>query len=176
MTRHLTTARLEIRPIHDADLAALRAIYLDEDIRKTYMIPDFPTEEALMRSLLRFAELSHDEACFVRGITLDGTLIGIVNDVDIDGDCIELGYALLPAYWGQGYASEMLAAVMEHLLGKRFSVIRAGAFAENTASLRVMEKCGMRRVAETECIEYRGVRHTCIYFEAGASPAEASKS
>ncbi len=161
----IRTPRLLIRPVCPDDLTVLRAIYLDEDIKKTYMIPDFPSEEAPQRSLRRFAEVSQDETHFVRGIDLDGTLIGIVNDVEIDGGCMELGYALLPAYWNRGYATEMLAAVLDTLLGTRFSTIRAGAFAENPASLRVMEKCGMQRVAATESVEYRGVMRTCVYYE-----------
>ena len=58
----------------------------------------------------------------------------------------ELGYELDPAYWGQGYATEvgraMLAFGFKELHLHR---VWAGCLAENAASAHVLEKLGMRR-------------------------------
>lgn len=59
----------------------------------------------------------------------------------------ELGYRLRRAAWGHGYATEGSRALIDHgfgALGVRRVV--ASAAAENSASWRVMEKCGMARV------------------------------
>jgi RimJ/RimL family protein N-acetyltransferase len=64
----------------------------------------------------------------------------------------EIGWCIDPAYAGQGLATEGAGALLRICfedLGVRRVV--AGAFAENAASVRVMEKIGMR-------IETRGVR------------------
>ena len=54
------------------------------------------------------------------------------------------GYALNQHYWGQGYMPEALRAVFTYaftVLGTR--LIHAECERENTASARVMQKCGM---------------------------------
>ena len=47
--------------------------------------------------------------------------------------------------------------------------VRCGAFPENTASIRVMEKAGMVREDFTEDIEYRGIMHHCVYYSIKAN-------
>lgn len=45
----------------------------------------------------------------------EGVPIGMCGLVNRDGlDGIDLGYALLPSYWGKGYAKEACLAVMHH--------------------------------------------------------------
>jgi RimJ/RimL family protein N-acetyltransferase len=57
-----------------------------------------------------------------------------------------IGWCVDPAHAGQGIATEAAAALLgtcfEHLGVRR---VVAGAFADNVASVRVMEKIGMRR-------------------------------
>jgi RimJ/RimL family protein N-acetyltransferase len=58
----------------------------------------------------------------------------------------ELGYIFDPAYGGHGYATEAVTAMVVHAfdqLGVRR--ITAGCFAGNLASVRILEKVGMRR-------------------------------
>jgi len=58
----------------------------------------------------------------------------------------ELGYELHPEYWGHGYATEatrtMLAFAFQTL---RLQRVWAQCLAENTASVRVLERLGMRQ-------------------------------
>ncbi len=161
----ITTQRLVIKPFGKEDREKLSELLMNEEIKKTYMVPDFPNQEALDKMVDRFVELSLSEKCFVRGIYLDRYLVGVVNNVEIKDDFIELGYAIHPAFWGRGIATEMLKAVIQELLDTRFSRIRTGAFCENVASTRVMEKCGMQKIEETEYVEYRGKKHLCVYYE-----------
>jgi RimJ/RimL family protein N-acetyltransferase len=57
-----------------------------------------------------------------------------------------LGYIFDPDHSGRGYASEAVAAVVDHSF-RRLGVrrITAGCFADNAASVRILEKAGMRR-------------------------------
>ena len=58
----------------------------------------------------------------------------------------ELGWTLDPAHTGQGYASEAVAALIDHCFGT-LGVRRvvATCFADNQASVRLAERLGMRR-------------------------------
>ena len=98
------------------------------------------------------------------GVYLDGQFIGMMNETERKDVQIEMGYAFLPAYYNRGYATEAFAGAIDYLLAHGFETVLAGAFAENSASIRVMEKCGMTKQNDTDEIEYRGVKHTCLYY------------
>ncbi len=161
----MTGNRLEIRPISRTDAGELAELLTNEQIRQTYMVPDFPDEATLNRMVERFLELSQSANRYVRGAYLDGRMIGFINDVDMQAGSVELGYVIHPNHWGRGYATEMLRVAMGELREAGFSTLRAGAFAENAASIRVMEKCAMVKIPLAEDIDYRGIRHHCVYYE-----------
>ena len=99
------------------------------------------------------------------GISLNGRFIGLINDVEIQDGRIELGYAIHPDFKGRGYATEVLTAAIDALFQAGISVVETGAFEENLASIRVMEKSGMTRIDKKDSIEYRGNPHRCIYYQ-----------
>ncbi len=88
-------------------------------------------------------------------VTLGGMVIGSVSLDVVDGmgqpgmparTEAQLGYIFDPAYGGQGYATEAVTAMVAYAfdrLGVRR--ITAGCFADNLASVRLLEKIGMRR-------------------------------
>jgi len=59
---------------------------------------------------------------------------------------VEIGYGISSEFQGQGYATEAVGAVMQWAF-KQPGVLRITAETEpeNTASIRVLEKCGFRR-------------------------------
>ena len=160
------TRRLRVGPMDEGQLPALTALLTDDTVNQTYMVPDFASAaeaEALARRLM---ELSRNPERFMAGIFLEDALIGIIHDVEIKGDAVELGYALLPAYHNRGYCSEALRGAVAWLWERGFRKVIAGAFEENPASIRVMKKCGMTLQPETENIDYRGKLHRCVYYAA----------
>ena len=61
----------------------------------------------------------------------------------------DLGYWLGEPYWGKGYASEAVAALIERAFAQPTAdVIRSGVFQGNAASLRVQQKLGFEVVGE----------------------------
>jgi RimJ/RimL family protein N-acetyltransferase len=94
---------------------------------------------------------------------LDGVVIGTGSlDVrdgmgQVQGDAWRraeglLGYLIDPAHAGNGYATDIAAALLELAFAELdLHRVTAGCFADNVASWRVMEKLGMRR-------EQHGVR------------------
>ena len=160
------TTRLEIGPIGQADREAVLDLLTDKTVAKTYMLPDYQSRIEAEPLFQRLVQLSGDENRYVAGVYLDGAFIGMMNDVEIKGTQIEMGYAYLPAYYNRGYATEAFRGAISYLLDHGFTTVVAGAFSENPASLRVMEKCGMVKQDYTDEIEYRGNTHTCIYYAA----------
>lgn len=164
MDKVLRTKRLEIKPYKDADQNAMIELLTNEKIKENFMIPDFETEKEIINMFKKLQAFSYSEEHYERGIYIENRLIGFVNDVEIGGGVIELGYVIHPEHQNKGYASEMLKAVIDELLRHGFHQIVAGAFENNAASIKVMQKCGMKKIAKEEDICYRGVLRHCYYY------------
>lgn len=74
----------------------------------------------------------------------DGALMGMCGLIKRDTlDDVDLGYALLPGYWSQGYGREAAAATLEH--GMRDCGLRrivAIVSPHNDGSIRLLEDVG----------------------------------
>lgn len=156
---------MDLRILTTADQSSMVELLINDRIKQTYMLPDFDRKEDSIPLFLRLLQISREENHFVRGICASGKLVGFLNDVEIDNGSIELGYVIHPAHQGKGYATAALKLAMEELSRLGYREVVAGAFAENTPSIRVMEKAGMERLTRTDKIEYRGVLHHCIYYK-----------
>jgi RimJ/RimL family protein N-acetyltransferase len=74
----------------------------------------------------------------------------LIGDIGIhfleDNAQIEIGYTLAPSYQGQGYAIEALKAVINYLFfDLKKHRISASVDPNNTKSIRLLEKLGMRK-------------------------------
>ncbi len=155
----------------DGDRDAVVEILKDDVVKKTYMVPDIDSEELADQLFRRLRDLSQSPEHYTAGIYRGGDLIGFINDVEIEGGRVELGYALHPRCFGQGYATEAFRAAVEALLGQGIQEVCAGAFEENAASFRVMEKAGLSRTRREEDIAYRGKTYHCVYYSISGSDA-----
>jgi RimJ/RimL family protein N-acetyltransferase len=76
----------------------------------------------------------------------DETPIGICGLIKRESLAdVDVGFAFLPAFWGQGYAVEAASATLEH--GRRdFGLKRivAVTMPDNHGSIKVLEKLGLR--------------------------------
>ena len=163
--RRIETERLILREIGQDDRPSLLRLFYNEEVKKTFMIPDFASREEADRLFERMAELSRQEDRFVYGAELCGELIGFINEVWKEDRAIELGYVVSPEHKAKGLCTEMLKAAIAELFRIGFTSVRAACFEENIASRRVMEKSGMHRAERTEDVEYRGMLHHCLCFE-----------
>lgn len=160
----INTARLTLGAIRECDFENLISIFKCEEVSRTYMVPDMKSEEEEHMLFSTIFNLSERSDRYVYGIFFGDKLIGIMNDTDISGTQIELGYALHPAYFSNGYMTEALSAMIDYLLRDSFDEVICGAFDHNIASVRVMQKCGMSKLDKTDEIDYRGKKHRCIYY------------
>jgi len=73
---------------------------------------------------------------------------GFKGHPDEDG-MVEIAYGIVPGYQGQGYATEAAMALLAFAIGSgRVRLVRAHTLAENTASTRVLTKCGFESVGD----------------------------
>jgi [ribosomal protein S5]-alanine N-acetyltransferase len=76
----------------------------------------------------------------------DGAAVGMCGLLrrDVLPD-VDLGYAFLPEYWGSGFAFEAAQGTLRHAGGKlRLKRVIGVVSVGNAASIRVLEKLGMR--------------------------------
>lgn len=76
---------------------------------------------------------------------VDGASIGMCGLLKRDNlTDVDLGYAFLPEYWGQGFAFEAAAATLRHAARKfRLERVIAVVSPGNIASVRLLEKLDM---------------------------------
>ena len=90
------------------------------------------------------ASINRQDGSVTFTIVLDSSLIGVCG-IDLRPDGAELGYWLGAPYWGRGYATEAVRAVIDHAFGELgHEVLLSGARVSNPASRRVLEKCGFQ--------------------------------
>jgi RimJ/RimL family protein N-acetyltransferase len=157
----LATARLVLRAPRRGDVKAIATLVNDRRIAaNTARIPHpYAIEDA--EQFIAAVNKREGEACFV--ITLDGAPIGICS-VDLREDGPELGYWLGVAYWGHGFATEAVRALIDHAFGDlEHETLISGARVNNPASRRVLEKCGF---------QWTGVQLTRIRAINSAAPID----
>jgi ribosomal-protein-alanine N-acetyltransferase len=142
----LETARLRIRPFAPGDWEAVHAYTSQPQVRA--YVPEWPETPEQARAFVRE---NLDEDARVHALVLrDGDqLIGHMAFHPWFGSrTYEVGWAVDPAHQGHGYATEAAHALIGHgfeTLGLHRIV--ATCQPQNVASVRVMEKLGLRREA-----------------------------
>ncbi len=141
----LKTERLTLRAPHLDDAKAMARFAGDRRVAEnTARIPHpFTVDDAEQF----IAEVNTDagEAIFV--ITREGEVIGACG-VEPRAGGAEIGYWLGVPFWGCGYATEAVRAVIDHAFGALgHKALHAGARVNNPASRRVLEKCGFQWTA-----------------------------
>lgn len=161
----IKTKRLTLHQINPSDEEKMLEIFSSSEVKKTYMLPDFKNLDDMKSLFHKFIDLSNDLTRFIYGIYLNDTLIGFLNDVVVVDDMIELGYVINPKYKNNGYMTEVLICSIETLFKMNYQIVRCGAFSNNIASIRVMEKAHMEKIDFVEEINYNNKIHSCVYYE-----------
>lgn len=93
-------------------------------------------------------------------ICRDGALVGMIGTMFRKNNEIEIGFWIGEPYWGAGYASEAVAALILHLNANfRGQTIVAQALTHNMASKRVLERNGFSHThtVRDNCGQHKGV-------------------
>jgi ribosomal-protein-alanine N-acetyltransferase len=146
----LDTERLMLRPLEKDDAEDLHAVHSDPS---TFEFIGSQPARSLDETRARIARVAADfeGRGFAMAAVVERAGGRVIGDSGLQllegGPDVEVGYRLGREYRGRGYATEAARAWLAYgfeTLG--LDRILAVAWPENTASTRVMEKCGMRLV------------------------------
>ena len=149
----LTTPRLHLRAFAEADSSRLIALAGDYEVAKNTLNIPHPYTEADARHWLHLTQQNYAQQSaydFALELRATGELVGGMGlTLEPRFDRAEAGYWLGQPYWGQGLATEALAAVLRFGFTElKLNKIYATHIAQNPASGRVMQKNGMRKEGE----------------------------
>jgi RimJ/RimL family protein N-acetyltransferase len=151
--------RLTLRHFDLSDLAALMRVFGDAEVMR---FGNGPQSADWVRGWLRRALESYDRRGYGPWAVIEqssGELIGycgLFYFPDINGRPeIEIGYRLARASWGRGYATEAVIAARDHAFAT-LGITRLIALIDpaNVASIRVVEKAGLRHEANVMLAGY----------------------
>ena len=145
----LTTPRLTVRPLNEADAPALFAIFSHPEVMRYWSSPPY-TEIEHARLMLRHVQEGYATGGHLRlGIARrsDDALMGTCSlfSFQTASRRAEIGYALGRPYWGAGYMHEALTALVDYAFGAlNLHRLEADIDPRNTASARTLERLGFR--------------------------------
>ncbi|MEJ1200162.1 MULTISPECIES: GNAT family N-acetyltransferase [unclassified Streptomyces] len=132
---------IALREVHDSDLPVFfRQMNDPEALRMAAFTPEDPADRDAFETHWRKIRASVD---VVRTILGDGDVIGSAAVYGEPGER-EVTYWVDRAYWGRGVATAALRVLLAEVPDRP---LYARAAADNTGSLRVLEKCGFEESA-----------------------------
>ena len=135
----LVTKHLTLRPPLEVDAEAIAQCMQNTNV--TRMLTKVPNPYNLddAKQWINERQQRANEPCFT---IYRQKLMGVVSIQEKNG-VPNLGYWLDEDSWGKGYISEATRVVLSHAFRKQgYDAIASGAFEDNPASLRVLEKLG----------------------------------
>jgi RimJ/RimL family protein N-acetyltransferase len=129
---------VQIRDVEDADLDTFFEQQLDPEATR---MAAFPARER-DAFMAHWAKIRADRTVDLRTISVGGRVAGNIVSWDQDGKR-EVGYWIGRPFWGRGIASSALALFLDVVAARP---LYAYVAAHNAGSIRVLEKCGFRRV------------------------------
>jgi RimJ/RimL family protein N-acetyltransferase len=152
----LRTKRLILRPWRDQDVAPFAALNADPEVMAEMGGPRHRADSEAQAQRIREHFDAHGYGVWAAGLPGAASFIGFIG-LAIPGfeasftPCVEVGWRLARAYWGQGYASEGARAALDFGF-ERLGLEEIVSFTTTTnlRLRRVMERIGMARQAEED--------------------------
>ncbi|WP_235549606.1 GNAT family N-acetyltransferase [Paenibacillus sp. Soil766] len=140
----MDTLRWFITEITDNDFEEVKKIYVNEQVRK-YLGGVIPEEHTRAKFNDTVARSNNSDTCFWVVRLKNNQFIGLVSlDKHVDGG-IEVSYEFLPAWWGQGYATEVLSQVIKYAF-EELGIVKLLAETQtaNLSSCKLLERVGLK--------------------------------
>jgi RimJ/RimL family protein N-acetyltransferase len=137
---------LLLRDLQDTDLPIFFTHQLDPAARHmaAFTAKD-PNDHPAF--LAHWTRIRTDPTVTIKTILIDNAVAGHILSYQDEGHP-EVTYWLGREYWGRGIATRALTEFLAHT--QRTRPIFARAAKDNTASLRVLQKCGFTRLSESK--------------------------
>jgi RimJ/RimL family protein N-acetyltransferase len=140
----LETERLQLRTPRLGDAKIVATLANDRRIAENTARVPHPYRRADAEDFITEANQAGGETVFV--VTLrNGGMIGACGMITPAGQSPEIGYWLGAKFWGKGYATEAVRALIDHAFTDlECDALQSAARVTNPASRRVLEKCGFQ--------------------------------
>jgi [ribosomal protein S5]-alanine N-acetyltransferase len=166
----LETERLVLRELTLLDAETMFRYFSKESVIRYFGMDSFENIEQAKATIQTFKNRYEEGSVFRWGIEKKGTdqLIGTCGFHLINNHHkrAEIGYELDDIYWGQGYASEALQAILSYGF-ETLQLIRIAAvvYVENKASQKLLKKAGFQEegLLRKHMIQ-NGVAHDTILY------------
>ena len=153
MEYDIETKRLRFRPWKEADAGTLFKYASDPDVG---VRAGWPPHQSVEESLQVIREVFSNDHIWALELKETGEPIGCMgyyssgeSNIPIGENDAEVGYWIAKPYWNQGLCTEALRAMIDRCFNKQgFQTLWSDFFVDNSASGRVMEKCGFRDTGE----------------------------
>ena len=143
----LYTDRLILRRLKRSDVDDVYEYSSDPAVSQ-YLMWSPHSKKAVSRRYLKDITKKYKTAEFYTwGIEFEGRIVGTVgfNSFNLEYNSAEVGYVISSKYWRLGFATEALRRILKYgFLELNLNRIEIRYMSQNTASLRVAEKCGLR--------------------------------
>ena len=137
----METERLKICPANKAQMEALIAAETDGGLKAAYT--------QMLEESLAHPDMWDWYAMWMIELK-DGTHVGDLCFKGLSGGCAEIGYGIMEAYRGRGYATEAVKAAVNWAFGHPdVHTVEAETEPSNVASQKVLAKCGFLPSGET---------------------------
>ncbi|MEK6480566.1 GNAT family N-acetyltransferase [Catalinimonas sp. 4WD22] len=112
----LASERLIYKKFTHAEFPAYASWYMNEEVMKYITGRALKLEETKVRfaKAMETNEKYHEVGLFSVKNKDNLTFVGIAKLVYMDELKAEIGYGMLPEFWGKGYASEILSTLVEY--------------------------------------------------------------
>ena len=158
----LETERLALRAPRLEDAKAVAQLANDRRIAENTARIPHPYSLVDAEKFIASVNELDGEIAFL--ITRENVVLGAVGIALPEREPPEIGYWLGVKFWGHGYATEAVHAVIDHAFADlECEAVAAGARVTNPASRRVLEKCGF---------QWTGVGLTRIRALASSAPVD----
>lgn len=152
----LETDRLRFREMQIEDASEMFSLNLDPEVTKYTDDKPFESIQATSQFLKQYQDVykNFGYGRWIVELKLTGEILGWAGLKYFPKTKItDVGYRFFKKYWGYGYATEAAKACIDYGFGNlKLNSIIAHARKDNVASVRVLEKCGMKIIGEgKEC-------------------------
>ncbi len=162
---NFTSRRLKYREFREEDFPLFYSVFSDEKIMRYAWIDSLKKEDEARAQFEKYLNIDgkpglNNTYAFAVFAKEDSSFVGFA-DIELyvsnsHVGCGEMGYFLLPGFWGKGYATEIAGRMMEFgFTGLKLHKVCARCDANNSASENVMKKAGMTKEGELRKVRFK---------------------
>ena len=170
-TKKIITDRLILRKIELKDYKEIFKVWTSDLEVTKYVTWEAHKNDDETKKLVEYWIKDYENKFTYRWLVIEkkaNKIMGMIDVIhkDLQYKTLEIGYCFGSKFWGKGYATESLKAVIEFLHNEGFPVIYAQHFVSNPASGKVMSKAGMKYEAtlKSRVVTKDGKREDLIVY------------